>query len=190
MSDVPRAERVTASTASPVGLAWDGPIQAIFDAKCVSCHDGTPGDANPSFTITDPDSGQSQTFTFDLSGDVANIEVGEAMVSSYSISHLSLVGPSMLMEEDRNLVITGDVPMYVTPHDARNSTLIQRINPRRQFPTVKSSDRAFGGTTTHPADVPGGEGFALTAEEERLLVEMVDNGGQFYSRENAPGIDY
>jgi hypothetical protein len=31
-------------------------------------------------------------------------------------------------------------------------------------------------------------GSPLTAEEYRLLVEMVDNGGQFYSRENAPGL--
>jgi hypothetical protein len=187
MSDVGRFDRVTTDLAQPVGIAWDGPLQAIFDAKCVSCHEGTPGAANPSFTITDPDSGDSQTFTFDLSGDTVAIAVGEAMVSSYSISHLSLIGPSMLLEEDRNLEITGDVPTYVVPHDSRNSTLIQRINPRRQFPTPSSSDRAFGGTTTHPADVGG---TPLTAEEERLLVEMVDNGAQFFSRENAPGIDY
>ena len=32
------------------------------------------------------------------------------------------------------------------------------------------------------------EGETLTAEEYRLLVEMVDNGGQFYSRENSPGL--
>lgn len=184
MSDVPRAQRVTTDLASPVGLAWDGPIQAIFDAKCASCHDGTPGPANPSFTITDPDTDQSQTFTFDLRGGTVEIAVGEAMVSAYSISHLSLIGPSMLTEEDRNLVITGDVPTYVEPHDARGSTLIERINPRRQFPTVDDGDRAFGAAPTHPADVGG---TPLTAAEERILVEMVDNGGQFFSRENAPG---
>src|SRR5690606_4682865 len=112
MSQVPRFDRVTTDLAAPVGLAWDGPIQAIFDAKCVTCHEGTPGAANSTFTITDPDTGQSQTFTFDLSGDQVEIAVGEAMVSAYSISHLSLIGPSMLTEEDRNLVFTGEVPTY------------------------------------------------------------------------------
>jgi hypothetical protein len=186
MSQVGRFDRVTTDPASPVGIPWDGPIQAIFDAKCVQCHEGTPGAANPSYTVTDPDSGQSQTFVFDLRGGLVTIAVGEAMISSYSISHLSLIGPSMLLREDRNLEITGQVPSYVVPHDSRSSTLIQRINPRRQFPTVSDADRAFG-PATHPADV-GRADLALTAAEERLLVEMVDNGGQFFSRENAPGL--
>jgi hypothetical protein len=43
--------------------------------------------------------------------------------------------------------------------------------------------RAFE-TPPHPADVGG---TALTPDEYRLLIEMADNGGQFYSRENAPG---
>jgi hypothetical protein len=185
MSAVARFDRMSTDYTKPVGIPWDLALQPIFDAKCVSCHNGVENEANPSFTITDPDTGDSQTFVFDLRGDKVNIDVGEAMVSSYSISHLSLVGPDMLTEEDRNLVITGTVPNYIKSQDARDSQLIQMINPVRQYPTVDTGDRAFGSALPHPADV-GHPELALTPEEERLLVEMVDNGAQFYSRENTP----
>jgi hypothetical protein len=187
LSAVARFDRVTTSAASPVGIPWDTALQPIFDAKCVSCHDGTPGAANKSFTITDPATGESQTFTFDLRGGAADITLGEVMLSGYSRSHLSLLGPAMLTSDpDLDLQITGDMPIYVIPENARQSILIQILNPPRQFPTVDMGDRAFGGVTGH-SEV---QGAPLTAEEHRLLVEMVDNGGQFYSRENSPGLTY
>ncbi|HLU68234.1 MAG TPA: hypothetical protein VKZ63_18245, partial [Kofleriaceae bacterium] len=187
MSAVPRFERVTTSYANPVGIPWDQALQPIFDAKCVSCHDGTPGAANKSFTITDPETGESQTFTFDLRGTAVEFTIGDEMLSGYSASHLSLLGPSMLlMDPEVDLEITGDMPTYVIPENARESILIQVLNPPRQFPTPDMGDRAFGGVTGHSEEV----GNPLTAEEHRLLVEMVDNGGQFYSRENSPGLNF
>ena len=58
------------------------------------------------------------------------------------------------------------------------------LNPPRLFPEIDLEDRAFGGIDGHSEQM----GFPLTAEEHRLLIEMVDNGGQFYSRENSPGL--
>jgi hypothetical protein len=45
--------------------------------------------------------------------------------------------------------------------------------------------RAFAGAN-HGAE----QGFTLTADEYALLIRMADFGGQFYSRENAPGGAY
>ena len=187
MSTVSRFDRVTGDYAQPVGIPWDLALQPIFDAKCVNgCHDGTPGEANKSFTIT-IDGGQAQTFTFDLSGGTPALDFGDLMVSAYSNSHLSLLGPAMLIEDPEiDVEITGDMPVYVIPENSRESILIQVLNPPRQFPEPDLGDRAFGGIAGHADD----KGFPLTAEEYRLIVEMVDNGGQFYSRENAPGINY
>ena len=188
MSQVARFDRVTTDPARPVGIPWDEVLQPIFDAKCATsgCHDGTPGEANKSFTITDPETEQSQTFTFDLRGGEVDFQFGEAMLSGYSRSHLSLLGPSMLELEEFDLVVTGEMPTYIVPERARESLVIQMLNPPRQFPEVDMADRAFGGIDGHSE----AKGAPLTPEEHRLLIEMVDNGGQFYSRENAPGLTY
>jgi hypothetical protein len=188
MSQVGRFERVTVDPAQPVGIPWDLALQPIFDAKCSmsGCHDGTPGEANKSFTITDPESGQSQTFTFDLTGGTVDVQLGEEMISGYSRSHLSLLGPSMLELEEFDLEVTGDMPTYVQPEDAYGSILIEKLNPPRLFPEVDLGDRAFGGVEGHSEEM----GFPLTPAEHRLLIEMVDNGGQFYSRENSAGLTF
>jgi hypothetical protein len=56
MSRVPGFERVTESSANPVGIPWDTALQPILTAKCAmgGCHDGTAGAANKSFPITVP----------------------------------------------------------------------------------------------------------------------------------------
>jgi hypothetical protein len=186
MSQVARFDRVTTNPASPVGIPWDTALQPIFDAKCATsgCHDGTPGPANPSFTITDPETDQSQTFIFDLRGGEVDFQFGEAMLSGYSRSHLSLIGPSMIELEDFDLEITGEIPNYVVPEDAAGSPLIELLNPPRQFPEVNMNDRFTGAMQGHSED----KGFPLTPEEHRLIIEMIDNGGQFYSRENSAGL--
>lgn len=188
MSAITRFDRVTTGGA-PVGIPWDTALQPVLTASCAmgGCHDGTPGPANKSFTITDNTTGQTQTFTFDLSGGAIDYTFGGVMVSGYSKSHLSLLGPSMLLEdEELDITITGDFPQYVIPGNARESILIQILNPPRQFPTPDLGDRAFGGAAGHAE----AKGQTLSAADYRLLVEMADNGGQFYSRENAPGLSY
>lgn len=187
MATAPRASRVTTAPTrdATVGVPWDTTLQSVFDAKCVSCHNGTPGAANPTWTITDPETGTSFTWTFNLSGDQVNYGIGDEMFSGYSASHLSLMGPDMMELEDAGLVITGELKTYVEPGNARESELIQKLNPVRQFPTQSMGERAFDTAEFPPhAAAVGAE---LTPDEYYLLILMADNGGQFYSRENAPG---
>ena len=75
------------------------------------------------------------------------------------------------------------------PGNARASELIKKLNPVQQFPTQSVTGagavRAFS-TSTNPAHAFA-VGQELTADEYYLMVLMADLGGQFYSRENAPG---
>ncbi len=182
MSDVPRFERLSYEYTrdEAVGVPWDLALQPIFDAKCVSCHDGSDSDANSSWTIVHPESGESQTITFDLRGDPVEFEVGDAMLSGFTVSHLSLLGPLMMDLEDSGLEVEGDLPIYVDPTRARESALIQKLNPPQIYPEPDTSVRAFDGPV-HPVDVGGEE---LTPDEYYLLIMMADMGGQFLSREN------
>lgn len=187
-SEVGRFERKSTdySMANVVGVPWDLALQPIFDAKCVSCHDGDAGKpGNSSFTITDPDTGESMTWTFNLSSEAVTYGIGEIMLSGYSASHLSIMGPMMTDLEEEGLVVEGDVPIYVEPTSARNSRLIQVLNPPQLYPTVDTGVRAFDGPTH--AEM---QGFVdLTPDEYHLLILMADAGGQFYARENAPGAE-
>jgi len=189
-----------------VGVPWGGDsgggdisIQRIFTkdrpgGSCVSCHDGTPGPNNPSYTITDPATGATQTITFDLRGSTVDYGFGEEIVSGYSASHLSLMGPDMMEIEDAGLVIEGDMKIYVSPESARDSALIQKLNPPKLFTAyqglasepTKAEFTADMGTRAFPVTGDIHENM-LTPQEYYLLILMADNGGQFYSRENAPG---
>jgi hypothetical protein len=184
-STVARNSRVSAAgygIDDTVGIPWDQALQPLFDAKCVSCHNGVPGPANPSYTITDPVTMMSQTITFDLSGTEVQYGLGDEIMTGYSASHLSLLGPDMMDLEDAGLIVVGDMPIYVEPASARDSILIQKLNPVQLFPTPDMNVRAFAGAN-HGAE----QGFTLTPDEYALLIRMADFGGQFYSRENAPG---
>jgi hypothetical protein len=187
LSEATRAQRVsTAYTRDEVvGVPWDVVLQPIFDAKCVSCHNGTPGAANPSYTITEPETGMTYTWTFDLSGDPVDIEIGDLMMTGYSASHMSLIGPMMADLEEAGLVITGDFKVYIEAGSARDSELITKLNPVQQYPEQNMGNRAFDGEG-HVVEMLGAEN-DLTADEYHLFVLMADAGGQYYSRENAPG---
>jgi hypothetical protein len=184
LSDVSRFDRITtgAFVDNVVGIPWDLALQPILDAKCIACHDAANTAGVPSYTITD-DMGYSQTINFDLTGGEISYGVGEDMVSGYSASHLSLIGPDMMDIEDLGLTITGEMKTYVEPEDARASLLIEMLNPMQMYPTIDTNVRAFVPT----GDIHEG---MLTAEEINIFSEMADNGGQFYSRENAPGQNY
>lgn len=198
LSTVGRFERVSSSYteyAQPggiVGVPWDQALQPLFDAKCVGCHDGSASAANPSWTITDPDTGDSFTWTFNLTGGAADYGLGDVILSGYSASHLSLMGPDIAELEDAGLTVTGDLTVYIEPTRARDSKLIQVLNPPQLFAydeatssVVEAYDesvRAFDGAV-HGQE----QGFTLTPAEYYLLILAADNGGQFYSRENAAG---
>ena len=93
--DVPRPQRVSTdySYGKIRGVPWDKAMQPMFDAKCVSCHDGDaskPG--NPSYTVIDRTTMSSQTFTFDLRGGKLNVTVGEKMTGDFTESYISIMG--------------------------------------------------------------------------------------------------
>lgn len=184
MATKTRAQRLNAAPASAtqiVGVAWDKEIQAIFDAKCVSCH----GDSNtagiPSYTITDP-TGKvpSITWTFNLSSGPLPADVAVAAGgSAFSKSYFSMAGYDTEAVEKAKLVVTGNYKTYLKPQDARSSEAIKKLNPTQLFP--EGSARAFA-TTPHMQ----GKGTDLTAQEFYALILAADMGVNFYSRENNP----
>jgi Hydrazine synthase alpha subunit middle domain len=161
------------------GVPWDMAIQPIFDAKCVSCHNGTPGAANPTYTITDNTTMVSQTFTFDLRGQKVNVMVGERATSDFTASYLSLMGLGEILSDADVTYSPAPPKQYVEPASAMNSLVVKMMNPVQRFP-VNTAVRAFPGSS-HAADKGYPE---LTADEHYLLILNIDMGGQFFFREN------
>ncbi|MEO5769554.1 MAG: hypothetical protein ABIS92_14470, partial [Polyangia bacterium] len=189
--DKPRADRTSMNfTYGNVrGVPWDKALQPIFDAKCISCHDGdasrrsaTGGVVNRSFTVTDMTVGTSQTFVFDLRGQKVDVMVGEKMTADFSASYLSIMGLGELLGEDLVSITGGKVFDSAVAADAANSDVIRRLNPPQRFPAVNTAVRRFN-SAIHPVDVGGTE---LTPDEYYLLGLSIDMGGQFFSRENKP----
>jgi hypothetical protein len=181
------------SSAKVMGVPWDKALQPIFDAKCVACHDGSAGAANPSYTIMDITDMTTFSFTFNLTSTPVSVNTGE-MMYTFSASHVSLLGPDMIFREKQVMVTMGTPKEYVSPGSAYDSTVIQMLNPPARYPVIDMNDGAFGVRTTkpqHPAEVGVYNGidgadpkFQLTADEYFLMSLMADNGGQYYSREN------
>jgi hypothetical protein len=175
-----------------VGMAWNKAIQPVFDAKCVSCHDGTPSAANPTYQIVDPMTGTAvATFTFDLTNKPVSINYGMGDVQEYPASYISMAGPDMEAIEMGNLMVTGTLPCKTTagtptlacmePQNSRDSYVIRLLNPTKLFPTP-STERAFQ-TTPHSAAA----GFTeLTSTEFYKLILAADMGVNYYARENNP----
>jgi hypothetical protein len=161
------------------GVPWDLAIQPIFDAKCVSCHNGTPGAANPTYTITDNTTMVSQTFTFDLRGQKVAVMVGERATSDFTASYLSLMGLGEILSDADVTYSPAPPKQYVEPASAMNSLVVQMMNPVQRFP-VNTSVRAFS-TASHASQKGYPE---LTADEHYLLILNIDMGGQFFFREN------
>jgi hypothetical protein len=202
MSTVPRNSRITKAadigspTAPPesiVGVAWDKALQPMFDAKCVSCHDGTPSAANPTYTISDPmNPGMMITWTFDLSGRQVTQDYGMGMTATYSASYFSMVGPDMEAIGENNLMITGTLPCKTVDNNptvecleatnARGSYAIRLLNPTKLFPTADTAVRAFPGQSH--AQLKGFQ--ELTPTEFYKLILAADMGANYYARENNP----
>jgi hypothetical protein len=173
------------------GVPWNMAIQPIFDAKCVSCHDGDatkPG--NRQYIVTDMTTGTMQTFTFDLRGQALPLMVGERRGDyDFPASYVSLMGLEMEFgENDVTVQVVGGGPMaqmpsYVRPGSAKDSLLIKKLNPPQRWKTLDPTVRAFPGAA-HPADVGGTE---LTADEYYRIILNIDMGGQYFFRENKAG---
>jgi hypothetical protein len=182
--DVPRAQRVSMdfSYDKVRGVPWDKALQPIFDAKCISCHDGVAGPANRSFTVVDKTLMTMQTFIFDLTSKKVPLTVGEKKSYDFPASYISLVGLGMELGEN-NVEIMGDYKPFIAPGSAADSDVIKKLNPPQRFPAVDANVRAFGGAV-HPTDMGG---MALTPDEYYLLILNIDMGAQYYFRENKGG---
>jgi hypothetical protein len=184
-STVPRAMRMNATPTTAdtiVGVGWSNVVQPIFDAHCISCHNGTPGAANPSYTITNPTTGTSTTWTFDLTGRQVTMDFGMGKVETFSASYWTMAGPDMEAITRGGLMISGNFKVYMNPEDAHGSIVIQKVNPTQLFPTANAGVRAFT-TSPHSADAPYGE---LSPAEFYTLILAADMGVNYYARENNP----
>jgi hypothetical protein len=166
-----------------------GGVQQVFNDKCVSCHGATNTAGIAGYTITDPATGMSVTWTFNLSSapipallQQFNTRPG-SMPQSWSASYYSVAGPDMEAISKNNLVISGNFKTYLNPEDAHGSPLIQKVNPTQLFPTPNGNVRAFS-SMPHSVTAPYTE---LTATEFYKLILAADMGVNYYARENNPG---
>jgi hypothetical protein len=177
-----RAGRVTKNgftMGNVVGIPWADAVQGVLDNhKCGTCHDGTdkPG-VNRCLMFTDM-AMNSQKFCFNLNAGKPPLNVaGGEMLSAYSNSHLSLLGPMMGRLEENGITVTGDMPNYIEPGSARTSKLFDTINTPQLYPLDPTKLR-------NPALPAAHQGQTLTPDEAYLLILMADMGGQYYSRES------
>jgi hypothetical protein len=179
-----RANAAPLTATDIVGVPWDKLVQPVFNANCISCHDGTPGPANPSYTITDTVTGQLvATWTFDLTDKPIPAALAVAAGgASYSASYFTVAGPDPEAVEKGHLMLGPGFKVYMNPMEARRSEMIKKLNPTQLFPTP-SSTRAFAGTG-HMAQQARPE---LTAKDFYTLILAADMGVLYFSRENLPG---
>jgi hypothetical protein len=185
----------TTSADRLIGMAWNKAIQPVFNAKCISCHNGDPA-TNPTYEIRDAMTGALvSTFTFDLTDKPVTIDYGMGDVQEYPASYLSMAGPDMEAVDMGNLTITGTLPcktvdgqptlQCMEPQNARDSYVIRLLNPVQMFPSPNTGVRAFQ-TTPHAQ----AKGFTeLTATEFYKLILAADMGVNYYARENNPRLE-
>lgn len=163
-------------------------IQDILDAKCVQCHSGGANDPfagqQYQITATVPGSGMAQTFTIPYL-DLSSAEVAvvyDRKAASYPKSYVSLFFPATMEMGMGNATTTGNTaPLWAVPNSARESALIKKLNVRAPDGTF-----AFGNSVLHPED----KGVTLTDDERLALIQSIDVGGQFYSRQNTGFIPF
>jgi hypothetical protein len=167
-----------------VGMAWNSAIQSIFNAKCLDCHDSRNTAGVAPYTITDPLTGQSARWTFNLSDQRIPFVIGGMdLAGAWPASYFSIAGPDMEAFAEANLVASGNFKVYAKPQDARGSLLLEKLNPTQLFPEPDAQVRAFN-TSPHSA---GGRYPELTPTEFYKLILMADHGVNYYARENRPG---
>ena len=136
-----------------------------------------------------------QVVTFDLRGDLVTQTFANGMMSTFSKSYLSMMGPDPEAIEKNNLMVTGTLPckdasgtptlQCLLPEDAVDSDAIRHVNPTKLYPTVDTNTRAFA-SSPHSATTSNYNGAGeLSPTEFYKLILAADMGGNFYSRENS-----
>lgn len=189
--NLPISERVEYPWAYANTSGNPNEIQALFNAKCVSCHNESTTETY-TITMTNDATGGSSTYEIprlDLSDRPITVYY-DRDVKPWPASYVSLFYPAALDMVMQDMTITGTVPpKWAIPSDARNSKLIEKLNiTSSRDNTVYAwplgepfSDSGIkGGVRTDHAAEAG-----LTREEVTMLIRVIDMGGQFYSRQNA-----
>jgi len=186
LGTTPRAQRLNTAPASAtqiVGVGWTTQVQPILDAHCVTCH----GDDNKAgiagYTIVNPVTGASISWTLNLTSSPLPATLAVAAGGgAYSKSYFSMAGPDLEAVETAHLMIVGNLRVYLNPEDARGSAAIKLLNPTQLFP-APSATRAFPATTPHliAKGLPD-----LTPQEHYTLILAADMGVSFFARENNP----
>jgi hypothetical protein len=176
-----------------IGMAWNKAIQPVFNANCISCHNGVAGPANPSYQLVDQMGMVISTITFDLTDKPITIDYGMGDVQEYPASYISMAGLDMEALEMGDLMVVGTLPCTTVggqptmacmePQNARNSPVIRKLNPTQMFPSP-SGTRAFSTTPHSSVGYPSGR--ELTATEFYKLILAADMGVNYYARENNP----
>ena len=106
------------------------------------------------------------------------------MTGAYTASYISVMGLGEIIGDDVVNITGGGGNQYgyVSPASAKDSKIIQMLNPPQRFPAVDMNTRAFT-TTPHMTDV-GHPELELTDAEFYRFILNIDMGGQFYFREN------
>ena len=171
-------------------------IQALLNARCVSCHNGTTnGDkAQEFYTVTMTNTVQGTMTNYQIARmDLTDTPVTvyyDRQVATWPSSYVSLFYPAAMSMEMGKVTVTGTVPpKWAVPSDARNSLLIEKLN----VTSIKKAGlyawplgEAFtdpnvaGGTRTDHAKLAG-----LTRDEQVKLIRAIDMGGQYYARQNS-----
>jgi hypothetical protein len=172
-------------------------IQALFNAKCVSCHNETTNGSGPQefYTV----SAMNET-TGEMDGpyEIPRLDLTDRAITvtydretrAWPASYVSIFYPAALeMEMGMGAEVTGTVPpKWGVPSDARHSAMIEKLNITGSINTDKYAwtlGEAFslgdiaGGTRTDHATEAG-----LTREEVQMLIRTIDMGGQYYARQN------
>ncbi|HEY0469576.1 MAG TPA: hypothetical protein VGC79_35545, partial [Polyangiaceae bacterium] len=171
-------------------------IQALLNAKCVSCHNGTTNGDKPQefYTVT-----MTNTLLMTATDyKVARMDLTDTPVTVYydrrvatwPSSYVSLFYPAAMSMEMGKVTIKGKVPpQWAIPSDARNSKLIEKLNVTAisdgtlyAWPLGEAftDTDVAGGTRTDHAKLAG-----LTRDELVKLIRTIDMGGQYYARQNS-----
>lgn len=178
-------------------------VQALLDAKCVSCHnESTNGNGPQEFytvSMADPLGGAATVYQIprmDLSNRPITVTY-DNMTNEYPASYVSIFYPGALEMEMDDATVTGTIPpIWAVNSSARQSALIEKLNAVSLYnaadtawklgepfsdPNIKGGTRAL-----HPENV----GTTLTREERMILIRAIDLGGQYYARQNTAFAPY
>jgi hypothetical protein len=173
-------------------------IQALLDAKCASCHNGTQnGDGPQTFytgTMTEGETTTSyQIPRLDLTSTPITVTY-DGDTAAWPASYVSIFYPAAMEMEMDELTVEGEIPpKWGIPSDARGSALVEKLNITSSLDADRYawtlndqfSHEGLAGTRTDHATEVG-----LTREEAVMLIRTIDMGGQFYSRQNSDFVPF